>query len=288
VQATDEIATPPIERPRWKWQGVAAAVGVLALAGLLMAGLKLLNRPRNAKTGNSVFSPLRITRFRVVHRRVVEKDGKKTTENHGEIGKDSFEPRFDDAVQVEVALSTAGYLYLLALNPNGKEQLLWPENARQAPARVPHLIWPPRQPSGKERGFYLDDEPRGGLQALALVVAREPLPAYEEWRGRRKPEVWEKLPGGEGVWLVDAAGVREVKAGVDDARVAVKTPGITGALVVPPAPGVDGMIGTPKGLPGTGETELEKRLWQVWQDLVQGGTETVEVLAFPVRAKEGK
>jgi hypothetical protein len=70
-----------------------------------------------------------------VHRRVVVKDGKEITENHGKIGKDSFEPRFDDAVQVEVALSSPGYLYLLTLDPNGKVKQRWPEDGRQAPAK---------------------------------------------------------------------------------------------------------------------------------------------------------
>jgi serine/threonine protein kinase len=262
VQATHEFATPPVQRPRWRWKAVAAVVGVLALTGLIMAGLTLLNRPPNVGGENTQLSPPQITRFRVLHRRVVIKDGKKTTENHGEIGKDSFEPRFDDAVQVEVALSAEGYLYLLALNPNGKVQLLWPEAGGQA--KVRELRWPPRQTSGEEGGFHLDDAPAGGLQALALVVASERLPAYEDWKRKPVPVSWQKMPGGKGVWLALAAGVREVTAGTDNVR------------------------GTVKALPGTGETEFEKLLRRVVQDLRQGGAETVEVLAFPVRAKEGR
>jgi hypothetical protein len=229
---------------------------------LTFAGLKLLNRPHNAEVENTDRPSPRITKFRVLHRRVVDKGGTKTTEDHGAIGKDSFEPRFDDAVQIEVALAEAGYLYLLALNPSGKEQLLWPEDMRQAPAKVRELSWPPRQATGEEGGYYLNDEPGGGLQALAVVASSEPLPAYEDWQKKRGRLSWQKLPGGKGVWLADANGVH------------------------PGRPGVGIERGEVKGLPGTGETVLQKRLRRVMEELRQRGAETVDVLAFPVRAKE--
>jgi serine/threonine protein kinase len=276
----------PVQRRRWVWRSVAAAVGVLVLAGLTLVGVKMLHGPGDSDGPNGELIPPGITKgekvggggagqgargdvahltiatFRVIHRRIVDNNGEKTTENHGEIGKDSFEPRFDDFVQVEVALSAPGYLYLLALNPNGKEQLLWPEDGRQAPAKVRELTWPPRRASSEEGGYCLNDEKGGGLQALAVVVAQEPLPAYEAWRGGRGPGAWQKMPGGKGVWLVDEKGVHPGRAGVGIVR------------------------GEVKALPGTGETAVQKRLRRVVQNLRKGGAETVEVLAFPVRAKE--
>jgi hypothetical protein len=46
--------------------------------------------------------------------------------------------------------------------------------------------------------------------------------------------------------------------------------------------------GEVKALPGTGETPVQQLLQRVVRDLRQGGVETVEVLAFPVRAKGGQ
>jgi hypothetical protein len=247
---------------RGGFRRVLAAVGLLVLAGLAFAGLSLLGRPRHAGGEKNALSPPRIAKFSVVHRQVVVKDGKKTTRNLGEIGKDSFQPRFGDAVQIEVELVEAGYLYLLALSPNGQEHLLWPEDMRQTPPKVQELSWPPRRDSGEEGGYSLNDEPRGGVYALAVVAASAPLPAYEEWRIQRKRKEWEKLPAGKGVWLADETGVRNLEASSDEAR---------------------GMV---QPLPGTGATELERRLRRVVQELRQGGAETVVVRAFPVRAKE--
>jgi serine/threonine protein kinase len=270
----------------------AAVVGMLVLVGLTITGAVLLNNSRNPRSSlprdgdserladikpsgppkvtpnaeaDNARQPLpRIAKFRVTHYRDVVKNGKEDHEDHGEIGKDSFEPRFKDAVRIEVALAEPGYLYLLALNPNAKEQPLWPENRRQAPGKVQELRWPQQQPDGKQGAFYLDDEPAGGLQALALVVASKPLPAYEVWKENRGKLAWEKLPGGKGVWLADQSGVHPARAGVGIVR------------------------GTVKGVPGTDETEVQKRLRLVREELSKGGAETVEVLAFPVRGKVAK
>src|SRR5262249_17539619 len=115
-----------------------------------------------------------------------------------------------------------------------------------------------------EGAFYLNDEPAGGLQALALVVSNKPLPPYEEWKKSRGPLAWQKLPGGRGVWLADANGLHQARAGVGIVR------------------------GEVKALPGGGEPEAQKRLRGVVAELRPGGGAVVEVLAFPVRAKEGK
>jgi hypothetical protein len=96
-----------------------------------------------------------------------------------------------------------------------------------------------------------------------VVLAKASLPAYDKWRTRRGPVAWQKMPSGKGAWLVDAKGVHAGRAGVDKVR------------------------GEVKALPGTGEMAVQKRLRRVVQDLRQGGVETVEVLAFPVLAKEG-
>src|SRR5262249_12704393 len=104
-------------------------------------------------------------------------------EDRGRIGHDSFGVAFNDAVKVEVKLTRPAYLYLVAFNADGSEQLLWP-GPQDRPAARDQLTFPVRE----DRWFFLDDNPRGGMQAFAVLASNRRLPAYAEWqaaRGRR-------------------------------------------------------------------------------------------------------
>jgi hypothetical protein len=137
----------------------------------------------------------------------------------GVLGTDVFEVPFGGRVTVDVELSEPGYAYLLALNANGEEQLLWPVNGAGKPDDI---VAPPRRQSfrcparkaaaGKAVLFRLDDEPRGGLQAFAVMAARRPLPAYRERRERHGKAGWRRLSA-EGVWWADRTGTHPVLAG---------------------------------------------------------------------------
>jgi hypothetical protein len=137
----------------------------------------------------------------------------------GVIGTAVSEVPFDAKVTVGVELSEPGYAYLLALNANGTEQLLWPVNAAGKPDET---VAPPRQQSfryparkaaaGKDVVFRLDDEPRGGLQAFAAVASRQPLPAYGEWQKQHGKAAWRRLTA-EGVWCADRTGTHPVLEG---------------------------------------------------------------------------
>ena len=54
--------------------------------------------------------------------------------------------------------------------------------------------------------FCLDDEPRGGVQAFAVVLSRDPLPSYGEWVKGRTLQ-WGREAGWKGAWLADEKGV---------------------------------------------------------------------------------
>jgi hypothetical protein len=196
--------------------------------------------------------PTRISKFLLHHYRIV--DGK--SEDHGEIGKESFEPNFDDWVKFQVSLSEKGYLYLIAFNPNGEEQLLWPcedlKEGKPAPNTPPQAVDRLNYPLA----FRLSDEPAGGLQAFAVVASRQPLQAYALWKKSRGPVPWSKRIRSEGVWLADQTGVYRAQRGIGVVRCEVRQ------------------------LPGAPPLEELVRALQV------GGAETVEVWAFPVRAKE--
>ena len=76
---------------------------------------------------------------------------------------------------LEARLTAPGYCYLIALNPDGREQLCWPEDPA-APPPPTQVIDYPQDPT---MGFGLTDGV--GLQAFVLVVSRDhPLARREK------------------------------------------------------------------------------------------------------------
>jgi hypothetical protein len=135
-------------------------------------------------------------------------------EVQGEIGGASFGTRYGDKVRVKAELSEPAYCYLLALNPNGKVQLCWPEDGTMPPEKQRELTYP----TAPGLAFTLNDEPRGGLQAFVLVAARQPLPAYTEWRPRLPALPWERVPAAAVVWQGDDQGIDPVLPGGGNRR----------------------------------------------------------------------
>jgi hypothetical protein len=137
--------------------------------------------------------------LRVQNLRVLLWKGRPTQlEGPYELGTDAFDGRFDDRVRIKTELGEPAYFFLLAFNPDGKEQLCWPASPRLPPARQDRLDYP----EGVATYFPLNDGV--GLQVFVLVAARQPLPAYEAWQVQRPVPVWRKLPPKAGaVWRGD-------------------------------------------------------------------------------------
>jgi hypothetical protein len=201
-------------------------------------------------------APLRVKTLKVRHATRGEKD----YEIVGDIGEESFETSFNDLVKIQVDFSAPAYAYLLAFNADGKEQLLWPLAQDKKPDRGAR---PPRgaridYPAGKDTWFFLNDEPRGGLQAFAVVASRRPLPSFEEWSKQRGTAAWKRQVG-EGVWGADCEGAYRHFKGLALDR---------------------GTRGTQAPLPGA------PPLRELCRSLHKAGAELVEALAFPVRPRE--
>jgi serine/threonine protein kinase len=145
------------------WRGIAAA-GLIVLPLMALA----LVAPRPATTAPAretpviatPATPLRIDWLDVIHLPI------------GKIGKVSSQTREDDRVEVLARLDAPAYSYLIALNPDGKDQLWHPEDASIAPSQAVEIG------PGQDR-FCLTDGP--GLQAFVAVASRRPLPPYEAW-----------------------------------------------------------------------------------------------------------
>jgi hypothetical protein len=165
---------------------------------LVLAALTWLFRGhRKPETG--VPPPLRVEAFDVeLHRR-------RPPASLGRIGPDVTEARFrDDDVTIHARLSTPAHCYLIALNPDGRDQLCYPDSPEIAPRPTSELHYPP----DAGIGFGLTDSV--GLQAFVLVASIRPLPAYAAWNEEGLP--WGRAQGA-GVYHYDGASLA-----VDDGR----------------------------------------------------------------------
>ncbi len=185
---------------RWfrarRWIAAAGLI-VLAWTAVALGTPRRQPRPDRPERGASrpaTGAPLTIDRFAVEH----------------ELGPIDLSQRpilEGELVSVSVQFEAPAYSYLIALNPNGKDQLYLPPGQSQ-----------PRSPSAEVRfddfGFPLTDGP--GLQAFVVVASRQPLPPYETWPGtdglrqRWKPVAADDL---QGVWEYKDGQVRRLSSG---------------------------------------------------------------------------
>jgi hypothetical protein len=187
-----------LARPR----RLAVLTGLLLLAAFLAVGLTFLPISTEPPAGPSASRgreaplpavPLRVESLEVeVHRRLPE-----PAKALGRIGINVFEGRYqNDDVVVHARLSAPAYCYIIALNPDGKDQLFFPEDPGTPPPARAHID----TPADSTIGFGLTDGV--GLQGVVLVASRRPLPAYAEWVKGLASLPWKPDPS-IGVWRFD-------------------------------------------------------------------------------------
>jgi serine/threonine protein kinase len=93
----------------------------------------------------------------------------------GLIGINASEARFGQDARVRVKLEMPAYGFLIALNPDGKTQLCYPES----PTIRPHATAEIDYPADPNSGFSLTDGV--GTQVFVVVASSKPLPSYDEW-----------------------------------------------------------------------------------------------------------
>jgi serine/threonine protein kinase len=131
---------------------------------------------------------------------IVRDHGDESRKLIGDIAK-TIQPVFTDHdLQISMKFNAPAYFYLVAFNPDGTEQLLYPEdpalqvvqyprdkNAKSmttAPDKSEELRVP------REGKYFTPDI--DGLQAFVLIASAEPLPPYAEWRSRKVATPWNK------------------------------------------------------------------------------------------------
>jgi tRNA A-37 threonylcarbamoyl transferase component Bud32 len=182
--ATAEDLAADLERYVRRPRTIAlVTAGAAALVLLLLGGLALWRSPSPPVPAEL----LSVDALEVVQ--YGKRDGKKWS-RVGTIGKTSHAAQFpDDSVRVNVRLNEPAYCYLIAFNPDGKEQLCYPANATSAPARVQELQYP--------AGFYFGLSDGVGLQVFVVVASRRPLPAFTHWKAEALP--WQSVQT-DGSW----------------------------------------------------------------------------------------
>jgi Protein kinase domain len=189
---------------RTRWAAAAAVLGLVALA--FIGWLRPWRSATNGDVANVAVSPLQ-AEMAVSHFQDV--GDKRQVLPLGEITAASLEqkpPRFKDLVRVRVTLSRPAYCYLIALNPDGKDQLC----IREVPDRPEALRRVLEFPENPKDFFGLTDGV--GLQAFVVVASDRPLPEYEAWKSQDPGGfVWATIDA-DGLWTYDGGAAAASRA----------------------------------------------------------------------------
>ena len=142
------------------------------------------NAPRT-KWAHGALDDLRVIEFEIRH--YPKRDEEHFRQNEvGTVGLRSFVAHEDDEVTVRTELSKAAHAYLIAFRPDGTDDICDPDDENSLPPRKQQPRYPPVSKS--DETYRLTEGT--GLHAFALVVSREPLPTYREWKRRIGPMPW--------------------------------------------------------------------------------------------------
>jgi serine/threonine protein kinase len=208
-----------------------AAILGLAAAALLIAQAVAWPQPWSSSAGPPP-QPVRIERMELTHSR---NDGSTFL---GTIGVDDTSVCLDnDEIQIHARLNIPAYCYLIALHPDGSNQLYYPEGSAGA-STPPPLSDQVSYPLGNNLSPLTDGV---GLQAFVLVASRKPLPAYSEWKARLGDLPWGKTQA-MGVWHYNGQQYKQFSRRRSDPRpsaAAVPAPFASVCRALVRGPGID-------------------------------------------------
>jgi hypothetical protein len=119
------------------------------------------------------------------------------TKKLGRLGNLSLDAaQLGDWARVTVEMNQPAYCYLIAFNPDGKDQLCYPAQTTVPPDRVRTLTSP------QQANHYFPLTDGVGLQAFVLVASGRLLPDYDEWKAKAGPAPWQAAAAGS-AWQYD-------------------------------------------------------------------------------------
>jgi hypothetical protein len=218
----ETVPLPARKRPRRCWALLGAGMVTPVVALLLAVWLLVAAaRPPSGQGPASQGGPAKVKAFWLDCYRSEGGQAHRLGTVSAELGeKPLFTLPFATHVFTHVELTAPAHAYLIAFNADGKAQLRWPVNGEGnpdegvPPPRVALLKDPDRLgKNGRPVAFILNDEPKGGLQAFALVLSEEPLPAFAAWKKGRDLGAWRRLEGFSNPFVADTKGVCPVLPG---------------------------------------------------------------------------
>jgi serine/threonine-protein kinase len=186
-----------LEKRRW-WPWLAAAAVLL----LVLVPLGIWSAVNGSKSQASVprtefREPLRVSTLDVLHAEYISDKGMGP---RAKLGERSFSATANDDIHVRARLSRAAYAYIIVFRPDGKDEILYPQDPTDVPEATDELSYPSKR---RETAYGLTDG-NGGLWLVALVASEEPLPTYSQWRSRHPECPWKRSDGKRGVvWFDD-------------------------------------------------------------------------------------
>jgi serine/threonine protein kinase len=163
----------------------------LEAAGLLLAAVLLMvwswwprpvSEPRRNDVRPAMIQSPRILSIQVELHRVSPDDPV------GVIGTNASEGRLGQDARVRVKLEAPAHGFLIALNPDGKTQLCYPESPTINPRAKAEIDYP----ADPDSGFPLTDGV--GTQVFVVVASSKPLPSYAEWSKSLGDMPWKPAP----------------------------------------------------------------------------------------------
>jgi hypothetical protein len=112
----------------------------------------------------------------------------------GVLGQKSFTTYEGDGLKISAKLSEPAYCFIIVFWPDGGEEVCFPEDETVPPP----LTDSPRYPS-VSAGLSYGLTDGTGLEGIFVVVSREPLPPYREWRKQLGVSPWKPTQSVEDV-----------------------------------------------------------------------------------------
>jgi serine/threonine protein kinase len=171
-----------------KWLGVSLAAAVIGAALAALVFFRLTPDEKQIRNPPVKIAAMNIDQYRGQDATLLG-DVLKTTD-----------PVFaNDSVRISATFNIPAYCYLVAFNPDGSEQLCYPEDPDLAEVKYPqnkNVKSMTAAPAKSEKLRYPREqyfEPGiPGLQAFVLIASAEPLPPYSEWRSKFDAVPWTK------------------------------------------------------------------------------------------------
>ena len=100
----------------------------------------------------------------------------------GEIGDAGSKPEGGDWLVVEATFGERVYPYLVSVDPKGNAELTYPDEKTAAHEMLDRFVYPPKS------GNYLELDT--GLNGVAVLAARKPLPPFAQWKPNIDKKAW--------------------------------------------------------------------------------------------------